>query len=48
MIFWILSALLLLLALWLAYKIGKVVLRIAAGLAFMACIAGLIWYIFLR
>lgn len=48
MIFWILSALMILLVLWLAYKVGKIVLRIAAGLAFMGCIAALIWYIFLR
>lgn len=48
MIFWALSAFVLLLLLWLAYKIGKIVLRIAAGLAFMAFIAALIWYIFLR
>ncbi len=34
--------------LWLAYKIGKVVLRIAAGLAFLALIAALAWYFFLR
>lgn len=48
MIFWILSAFVLILGLWLAYKIGKIVLRIVAGLAFMACITALIWYIFLR
>jgi len=48
MIFWILSALIVLLVLWLAYRVGKFVLRIAAGLAFMALIAALIWYIFLR
>ena len=48
MIFWILSAFVVILVLWLAYKVGKIVLRIAAGLAFMAGIAALIWYIFLR
>jgi len=48
MILWFLSAFTLILALWLAYKIGKIVLRVAAGLAFIACIAALIWYIFLR
>lgn len=47
-ILWILSAVVLLAGLWLAYKIGRIVLRIAAGLAFMAFIAALIWYIFLR
>ncbi|MBL0210019.1 MAG: hypothetical protein IPQ13_03755 [Holophagaceae bacterium] len=48
MIPWILTAFALLVGLWLAYKIGKIVLRIAAGLAFLAFIAALIWYIFLR
>ena len=48
MIFWILTACIVLLVLWIAYKVGKIVLRIAAGLAFMACITALIWYIFLR
>jgi len=48
MIFWFLSGCALILVLWLAYKVGMIVLRIAAGLAFMAFIAALIWYIFLR
>lgn len=48
MMFWILCAFALALALWIAYKIGRVLLRIAAGLAFLALMAALIWYIFLR
>ncbi len=48
MIFWLLASLTILLVLWLIYKIGKIVLRIAAGLLFVASIAALIWYIFLR
>ncbi len=48
MIFWGLGAFALIVLLWMAYKIGKVLLRIAAGLAFMALVAALIWYIFLR
>jgi hypothetical protein len=39
---------LLVLILWVAYKIGKVVLRILAGLAFFALAAYVVWYIFLR
>ncbi len=46
MIYWIFAGAALLLVLWLAYKIGKIVLRIAAGLAFIALICALIWYIF--
>lgn len=45
---WILAAVLITVGLWLAYKIGRIVLRIAAGLAFIAFITALIWYIFLR
>ena len=48
MIYWALAGAAILLVLWLAYKIGKFVLRIAAGLAFMALICVLIWYIFGR
>ncbi|MBL0313997.1 MAG: hypothetical protein IPP78_15145 [Holophagaceae bacterium] len=48
MIPWLIAAFVLVLALWLAYKIGMIVLRIAAGLAFLAFISALIWYIFLR
>lgn len=39
---------LLVLVLWVAYKIGKVVLRILAGLAFIALAFYAIWYLFLR
>ncbi len=48
MIRWILMGVGLLLVLVVAYKIGKIVLRIAAGLAFLALMGVLIWYIFLR
>ena len=39
---------LLVLVLWVAYKIGKVVLRILAGLAFIALALYAVWYLFLR
>ena len=39
---------LLVLVLWVAYKIGKVVLRVLAGLAFLAAVAFAVWYVFLR
>jgi uncharacterized membrane protein len=38
----------LVLLLWVAYKIGKVVLRVLAGLAFLVVVAYAIWYLFLR
>lgn len=31
--------------LWVAYKIGKVVLRVAAGLALLALVAAAAWYL---
>ena len=39
---------LLFLVLWVAYKIGRVVLRILAGLAFFALAAFAVWYLFFR
>jgi len=36
-------ALCLLLLLWIAYKIGKILLRILAGLAFLGLVAYLLW-----
>jgi hypothetical protein len=36
------------LALWLAYKIGKVLLRIVVGLAFLGLIAFALWHYLLR
>jgi hypothetical protein len=36
------------LVLWLAYKIGKVVLRVMAGLAFLGLILLAVWHFFLR
>jgi len=38
----------LVLLLWVAYKIGKVVLRVLAGIAFLAAVAFAVWYLFLR
>jgi len=38
----------LVLLLWVAYKIGKVVLRVLAGFAFLAAVAFAVWYLFLR
>ena len=34
--------------LWVAYNIGKVILRLVAGLLFLALIAALIWIIFFK
>jgi len=39
---------LLALVLWAAYRIGQVVLRILAGLLFIALFSAAIWYFFLR
>ena len=36
------------LALWLAYKIGKVILRIVAGLLFLGLVAFGIWYLLIK
>lgn len=36
------------LVLWLAYKIGKVLLRIAVGLLFLGLLVFVIWHYFLR
>lgn len=38
----------LVLLLWVAYKIGRVVLRVLAGLAFLAAVALAVWYLFLK
>lgn len=38
----------LVLLLWVAYKIGRVVLRVLAGLAFLAAAAFVVWYLFLK
>jgi len=48
LIYWFLIASALALVLWVAYRIGRIVLRIAMGLAFLAFITASIWYIFLR
>jgi len=34
--------------LWIAYKIGKVILRVVAGLLFLGLAGYGIWYLFLR
>ena len=36
------------LALWLAYRIGRVILRLAVGLVFLGLVAFTFWYLFLR
>lgn len=38
----------LLLLLWIAYKIGKIVLRILAGLLFLGLIGYALWFFLLR
>lgn len=38
----------LLLVLWAAYRIGQVVLRVLAGLLFMALASLVVWYLFIR
>lgn len=42
------AALLGLLVLWVAWKIGRLVLRLAAGLAMLGLIGLILWYLFLR
>ena len=44
----IIAGAVLLLILWLAYKIGVVILRIVAGLLFLGLIGYGIWYLFIR
>lgn len=34
--------------LWVAYNIGKVILRLLAGLLFLALVAAVIWAVFFR
>lgn len=43
-----LGILALLLLLWIAYKIGKIVLRILAGLLFLGLIGYALWFFLLR
>lgn len=43
-----LGILALLLVLWIAYKIGKIVLRILAGLLFLGLIGYALWFFLLR
>lgn len=44
----IIAGAVLLLVLWMAYKIGKVILRIVAGLLFLGLAGYGIWYLFFR
>jgi hypothetical protein len=44
----IIAGVVLFLVLWLAYKIGKVILRIVAGLLFVGLVGYGIWYLFFR
>ena len=41
-------AVFLVLLLWVAYRIGKAVLRVVAGLLFLGLTATLIWYLFIK
>lgn len=47
-LFWALAAILGCFVLWLAYRIGKVVLRIAAGLAVLALVGWGFWHFLLK
>jgi len=42
------AGLVLLAALWIALKIGRFLLKLAAGLAMLGLIGLLLWYLFLR
>jgi hypothetical protein len=44
----VLLAIGLLLLLWVAYRIGKVILRLAAGLLFLGLLVFGIWYLFFK
>jgi len=44
----VIGAVCLVLVLWLAYRIGRVILRLAFGLLFLVLVAYGIWYLFLR
>ncbi len=44
----VIAVILLLLVLWLAYKIGKVILRVVAGLLFLGLAGYVIWYLLIR
>ena len=44
----LLLGLVLFLVLWVAWRIGRFVLRILAGLAFLGLVAYVIWYLFYR
>jgi hypothetical protein len=42
------AAVALVLLLWVAYRIGKVILRVVAGLLFIGLLAFGIWYLFIK
>jgi len=42
------AAVCLVLLLWVAYRIGRVILRLVAGLLFLGLVAFGIWYLFIR
>jgi len=44
----VIAVFLLLLVLWVAYKIGKVILRVVAGLLFLGLAGYGIWYLLIR
>lgn len=44
----LLAVLALVLILWIAYKIGKILIRILAGLLFLGLLGYGVWYFFLR
>lgn len=44
----VIAAVCLMLVLWLAYRIGKVILRLVAGILFLGLVAYGIWYLFIR
>lgn len=47
-LFWALAAIAACFVLWIAYRIGKVVLRIAAGLAVLALVGWGFWHFLLK
>ena len=44
----VIGAVCLMLLLWLAYRIGKVILRLVAGMLFLGLLVFGIWYLFIK
>jgi len=44
----VLGGLALVLLLWVAYRIGRVILRLVAGVLFLGLLAFAIWYLFIK